>query len=878
MKPVIMRKLSLLFRRDRFRSELNEEMAFHRAQAERELVASGVSPEKAHSTAAHQFGSTTQFLEESHGFIAFRWETVAQDLRFTFRQLRKNPGFAATAILIIALGIASSVAIFAFVDAALIQPLPYRDPARLEVLFESIALGPRFHLSYLDYVDWKRDNKVFSSLDVFAPYGFMIKTPDGLRQADGARVSAGFFRTLGVQPVLGRNFYDGEDAVAPARTVLLSYAAWKQRYGGNSSVLGQRVDLDGDVYAIIGVLPQEFHFAPAGSADFWAIEKGTRPCEKIRDCHNLIGVARLKDGTTFSAAFADIKSIAQQLERQYPDSNRDRWALMLPLADVIVGDIRPILLTVLSGAGLLLLIACVNVASLLLVRTESRRREMAVRGALGASPRRLVRQFVTEGMFLASIGCIVGIALAEKSMHFLTTLIPKDMMASMPFLHSLGLNGRVLAFAVLLAVIGGALFALTPILRLRFSEIREDLSEGGRGAAGTVWRHFGSNLVVIELATAMVLLTGAGLLGKSFYRLLHVDIGLQPDHIAMARVNAQPEKYSTDEKQAALSREILGNLANLPGVKSAAITTKLPIEDADNTTGFRIVGRPYHGEHNEVAIREVSTDYMTTLRTTLVSGRYFAETDNASGAKVVIVNQALARQYFPGENPVGKQIAFEDSKQPPMLIVGLINDIQEGQLDATPRGAMYLPFLQNPDSSFVVLVRTSQDERAMIPAVESALRSIDNGMAIYDPMTMDEKIHDAPSTYLHRSSAWIVGGFAIMALLLGVVGLYGVIAYSVSQRTREIGVRMAMGAERRTVYRMVLREAGRLIAVGVGLGLVVSIPAGLLMRNLLFGVRAWDAPTLAAVAAVLAVAALLASFLPAHRAASVSPAEALRAE
>jgi predicted permease len=871
---IFLRKLSLLFRRNRFRTELDEEMAFHRAQSERELVVSGLSSEKAHSTAAHQFGNTTQILEQSHNNIAFRWETVVQDLRFTLRQLRKNPGFAATAILIIALGIASSVAIFAFVDAALIQPLPYQNPARLVQLFESIPLGPRFHLSYPDYLDWKRDNKVFQSLNVFEPFGFMMKTPDGLRQTDGARVSDGFFRTLGVTPILGRDFYYGEDRPEAPRTTLLTYAAWQKRYGGSPNVLGQTVVLDGDPYVIVGVLPRDFSFAPAEPADFWAILKPS----SCRGCHGLFGVARLKDGVSFSAAFADIEAVAQQLERQYPDSNRDQRAFMLPLTDVIVGDIRPILLTVLIGAGLLLLIACVNVASLLLVRTESRRREMAVRGALGASPRRLVRQFITEGMLLACVGSALGIACAEKSMRLLATLIPKDMMAAMPFLHNLGLNARVLAFAVLLAVFAGALFAFTPILRMRFSEIREGLSEGGRGAAGIVWRHFGSRLVVIELATAMVLLTSAGLLGKSFYRLLHVDIGLEPDHIATVHINAQPEKYNKDEKQVALAREIVRSLAQLPGVKSAAITTKLPIEDADGTTGFRVVGRPYHGEHNEVPIRFVSTGYMTTLRTTLVGGRYFADADNVSGAKVVIVNQALAKQYFPGENPVGKQITFGGPKDPAMSIVGLINDIQEGQLDAAPRGAMYLPFVQNPSSSFVVLVRTVQDERAMLPAVEAALQSIDSGMAIYNPMTMDEKIHDAPSTYLHRSSAWIVGGFAVTALLLGVVGLYGVIAYSVSQRTREIGVRMAMGAERRTVYRMVLAEAGQLIVIGVAFGLVVSVPAGLLMRNLLFGVRAWDAPTLAAVAAVLALAALLASFLPARRAASVSPAEALRAE
>jgi predicted permease len=343
-------------------------------------------------------------------------------------------------------------------------------------------------------------------------------------------------------------------------------------------------------------------------------------------------------------------------------------------------------------------------------------------------------------------------------------------------------------------------------------------------------------------------------------------------------VNAPPEKYPHDPQQAALGRRVIGTISALPGVAAAGLTTELPIEDADGTTGFRYVGRPNFGEPKEVATRNVTPGYMSTLRTTLVGGRYFTEDDNASSQKVVIINHEMARKYFSGENPVGRQITFDDDKALPMLIVGVIRDIQEGQLDAAPRGAMYIPFDQNPDDNFAVLVRTRQNEQAMLPALESALRSIDSGMAVYNPITMDEKIHDAPSTYLHRSSAWIVGGFALMALLLGVVGLYGVIAYSVSQRTREIGVRMAMGAERRTVYRMVLTEAGQLIAFGVGLGIVVSVPAGLLMRNLLFGVRAWDAPTLAAVAAVLAVAALLASFVPARRAASVSPAEALRAE
>jgi len=374
------------------------------------------------------------------------------------------------------------------------------------------------------------------------------------------------------------------------------------------------------------------------------------------------------------------------------------------------------------------------------------------------------------------------------------------------------------------------------------------------------------------------LLAGAGLLGKSFYRLLHMDIGIQPDHLATLRIAGEGGKYDKDEPRAALGREIVGRVQSLPGVRSVGLTTKLPIEDGDNTTGFRIVGRPYHGEHNEVAIRSVSSGYMPTLQTRLIGGRYFSDDEDSSKPRVVIVNQALAKQYFPGENPVGKQIAFDETEKSRMLIVGVVNDIQEGQLDAAPRGAMYRPFNQSPDNDFAVVVRTSQDETAILPSLSATIHAIDPEMAVYDPMTMGQKIHDAPSTYLRRSSAWLVGGFAAMALLLGVVGLYGVIAYSVSQRTREIGVRMALGAQRGSVYRLILNEAGRLIFIGVTFGVLGSVAAAMLMRKLLFGVPPWDAPTLAVVAIVLAAAAMLASYIPARRAASVSPVDALRTE
>jgi predicted permease len=880
MEPLVLflKKLWLLVTRKRFGSELEEEMAFHREQAERDFVAGGMSADAARYAATRQFGNSTRLKEKSHEIVGFSFETVLQDLRFALRQLRKNPGFAVTAVLILALGIASSVAIFAFVDAALIKPLPYWDSSRLAVLYESIPIGPKFHLSYLDYLDWKRENKVFNSLNVYSPGGFLQKTPEGLRQAYGVRVSDGFFKTLGVSPVIGRDFRYGEDKPEAQRTALLSYSAWQKRYGGNPNVLGQAVVLDDSSYVIIGVLPRDFSFAPAEPADFWAILQQTGYCETHRACHDPFGIARLKDGVSFAAAFADIKTIAQQLEKQYPDSNRDQAANMLPLTEVIVGDIRPILLVLLAGAALLLLIASVNVASLLLVRSESRRREMAVRGALGASPRRLIRQFLTEGLLLAAIGGGLGVGGAVEAMRLLDGLMPKDMRASMPYLQGLGLNGRVGVFAGILALLAGALFALAPMTRLKFSEIRDGLSQGGRGAAGIVWRRFGVNLVVIELATAMVLLGGAGLLGKSFYRLLHTDIGIQPDHIATLRVAGESGKYDKDEQEVALGQEIVRRVQGLPGVISVGLTTKLPIEDGDWTTGFRIVGRPYHGEHNEVAIRSVSSGYMPSLHTRLLSGRYFSDDEDSSKPRVVIVNQALAKQYFPGEDPVGKQIAFDETDKSRMLIVGVVSDLQEGQLDAAPRGAMYRPFNQNPTNNFAVLVRTAKDETALLPSVSATIHQIDPEMAIYDPMTMGQKIHDAPSTYLHRSAAWLVGGFAAMALLLGAVGLYGVIAYTVSQRTREIGVRMALGAQRGSVYRMIFNEAGRLIVIGVSFGLAGSVGSAMLMRKLLFGVAPWDAPTLAGVAFVLAVASLLASYIPARRAASVSPVEALRTE
>jgi macrolide transport system ATP-binding/permease protein len=661
--------------------------------------------------------------------------------------------------------------------------------------------------------------------------------------------------------------------------MILTYQSWQERFGGRKDIIGQTVDLDGVPNTIIGVLPASFQFAPRGRAEFWGTVHKLTNCEKRRSCHNMFGVARLKDGVTVQSALADMTAVAKQLEVQYPGSNRDQGASVKPLYEQIVGDIRPILLVLLGGAVLLLVIACVNVSSLLLVRSESRKREIAVRGALGASPARLVRQFMTESLVLVLVGGLLGVLGAEVSMQGLSRLISKDMLANMPYLAGISLNLRVVLFAVAICVLAAGLFALTPILRLPLTTLREGLTDGGRGTAGTLWRRFGANLVVVELAVAVVLLVGAGLLGKSFYKLLHVDLAFQPDHLATMQVALPQTRYPKDPQWVAVQRQILDRIRSLPGVQSASLTSVFPVSGNGNTDWIRIVGKPYNGEHNEVNQRDVSSDYFKTLEARLERGRFFTDEEDASKPKVVIVNKAFVSKYFPGEDPIGRVMGDGDLTPKSLRqIIAVVDDIKESSLDVDTWPAEYTPANQGPDNYFGLMVRTSQAEATMLPVLRATVQQIDPGIGVFDEQTELQRINDSQTAYLHRSSAWLVGGFAALALLLGVVGLYGVIAYSVSQRTREIGVRMALGAQQSSVYRMILKEAGWLTGFGIGAGLVSSIAVATLMRTLLFGIHTWDVSTLAAVAVLLSVSALLASYFPARRAASVNPVEALRAE
>jgi macrolide transport system ATP-binding/permease protein len=875
--PLLRRAWNLLSR-SRVDREIDLELASHIEMRMEDNLAAGMTPEDARRDALLRFGNRTATKERVVNMdLVPLLASIWSDVSYTSRQLVRNPGFALTAILVLTLGICASVAIFAFVDAVLITPLPYKNPSRLVGLFESTPLGPRFHLSHLDYLDWKKLNHVFTSVEAFDQRTLALKTATGVQRTEGATVGAGFFRLLGITPVLGRDFRPGEDTAGAPRTVILTYSAWEKRFGKQQDVLGKSVILNDTPIVIVGVLPQWFQFAPAGPAEFWMpLQFSPKPEE--RGEHGMLAFGRLRDGVSLREASADMSTIAQQLAKQYPDADEGRGATVVPLTELVVGSLRPTLLLLLSGAALLLLIACVNVSGLLLVRLQSRQRELAVRGALGASCARLMRQLTTETVVLTLAGTSLGIGAAYGAIQLLRQLIPLDMLDTMPYLKGLGLNAHVLLFAAAIGLACTLLLSLIAIARAPLSNLRSGLTASGRGAAGTVWRHLGANMVVVELCTAMVLLVGAGLLCKSFYKLLHTEIGLQPDHLAVVRMWAPPARYRKDEQIIALARQVVDEVRHLPGVESVAVAHQIPLANlAGGSSTFEIIGSPKRHENNEANSREVSSSYFTTLRARLFAGRWFAETDDASKPRVAIVNRIFAQKYFSGENPLGKSIRF-DASQPPIEVVGIVDNINEGPPDTDVQPALYTPFNQSPDAGFFVIVRTAQTPTAILTALEETLHRVDPNILTVGAETMEGRIHNLQSTWLRRSSAWLSGGFAAVALLLGVVGLYGVIAYSVSQRTREIGVRIALGAQRGSVYRLILAEAGRLIAAGIGIGLLAAIGTATLMSKLLFHTQPWDADTLVVVATVLAISAISASFLPARRAAAVEPTEALRAE
>ena len=839
----------------------------------------GLSPEEARHAARRSFGNTTLIREqtgEAWGWAPF--ERYWQDLRYAWRKLRRSPGFAFTAILVLSLGIGASVAIFVFVDAALLKPLPYQSPDRLMSLMsvnQSSAGSVIWALSYADFQDWQQMNKSFSSLEVYTGAAYLMQTESGAEPLMGERVSGGFFRTLGVHPVLGRDFYPGEDRLGGADVALMSYHVWLHRFGRRRNVVGQNVVLDGRAYTIIGVLPRSFSFGPSGSAEFWTPINRLSPHEQSRTFYDFLGLGRLRDGLTVQTAQAEMTHIERALDSQYGITDRNLSARVVPLSEQMVAEVKPILLALFGGAGLLLLIATVNVASLVLARSETRRHEIAVRRALGATPRRLLRQFATESLVLAGFGCAGGVAVATILIRYLVTLVPKDIAAGLPFLENVGLTTHTALFAAAIALLTALLIAGTPTLWLIPQRVREGLSYGDRGSSGRFWRTLGGNLVVVELVIAVVLLTAAGLFGRSLYLLLHVPLGFDPDHLATVQISA-PRRSA--EQKLTLYRELAQRISGIPGVENSGFTSSVPVEYSWPVDRIEIVGRPSHGEQ-EVIERHVSSDYLRTLRARLLRGRFFKDSEDNPAVGLAIINRTFARRYFGDEDPIGHKIADDEGGRPSVWeIVGVVDDVREGSQDEEIGPTEYFPINQTRDYYFTVMVRSWQNPGTVLPALVSAIRQLDRGLGVSSESTMTVRIDDTRSALLHRFTAWLVGGFAAMAFTLGVIGLYGVTAYSVSQRTRELGVRMALGAQRGSVYRLVIGEAGWLIALGLTLGLICSVGTSILIRKLLFAVRPWDAATLGGVALLLALASLLASLLPARRAASVDPVEALRRE
>jgi macrolide transport system ATP-binding/permease protein len=872
-----MRWVEQLFARRRRFDELSQSIQEHLDEKIADLMDRGMPREEAERTARREFGNVR--LIEQRSREVWQWptlESIFADLRFALRQFRKAPGFTVTAILVVALGIAASVTIFTFVNAALLKPLPYQDPSRLVAVFEQTSTCPECNLSYPDYQDWKSANTVFSSIEIWEADHYLWRNPAGVESLRAGRVSGGFFQTLGVTPMLGRLFTAADDTPGAARTVVLPYGTWQRLFGGRSDILGQSITLDDKAYTVIGVLPHDFQFAPR-AAELWVTIHDLGDCETNRGCRPFSGLARLKDGVTVSTALANTSAIASQLQRQFPQSNQGQGALVIPLSDSITGEIRPILLILLAGAFVLLLIACVNIASLLLVRAQRRRREMAVRSALGASFARLTRQLAMEAALLVAVSVCFGMGATWAAVNLLAALIPERVVRGMPFFQTIGVDHRVLLFATVVSLVALAVCTTAPMSRLSLTDLSAGLADGARSSS-SAWRRFGSNLVVIELTLAIVLLAAAGLLGKSFYRILHVDLNFNPDHLATLEIDAN-SGYDTPDRGLALSRGLMQAVSSVPGVQSAGTVASLPVTCNCDAVPYGVQGRPWSGTQQVAESSTVSAGYIATLQARLLKGRLFTDTDDTLHPPVVLINRIMAQQFFHGEDPVGQTIG-DEHLSPSSLhqVIGVVDDIREGALDDPLAPAVYFSVNQNPGNSFFLVVRTAQDPIAALPAIVAAIHRLDPAIGVRNEFTMIEHIHDSQASYLHSSTAWFVGGFAVCALLLGVIGLYGVIAYSVSQRTREIGVRMALGAQRSSIGRLILREAAYLVLFGLVFGIPASFFIGRLLRSFLFGVSSWDLSVLTGVSATLAAATLIAAWIPARRAAATDPIEALRNE
>jgi putative ABC transport system permease protein len=871
-------------------AEIVEELAQHLEDRYSELLAGAATDEQAYRAALAELSESELLARELRRVErpAMREPVVlgtgrksmigdtGQDLRYGLRSLRKNPGFTTIAVITLALGIGANTAIFSVVNGVLLRPLPYPEPERLVMVYATSlqASQKKIPLCAADFLDWKSQNQICESLAAFSTNRFNYTGGDYPERIEGAWVTADFFSTIGVQPALGRAFLPDEDQPQTPQTVVISDRFRRRYLGSIPNVIDQQITLNAKAYTVIGVMAPGFSF-PEKDTELWAVEK-LAPTR--RGPYYMWGLGRLSPGATLEGSQSEMDSIARRVQDQINSPTRDWTWTSISLAERIVGNIRPALLVLLVAVLFVLLIASANIANLLLARATVREREMSVRIALGASRARLLRQLLTESLLLAVVGALAGLPLAIWGVRLLVALSPADL----PRSQEISIDGRVLGFTLLVALVCGLIFGLAPALQSSRLNLNESLKEGGRsGTDGSGKRRMRNALVVTEIAFSLILLVGAGLMIKSFMKLQSVSPGFKPDHILTMHLTLPRVKYDTDEKITSYYRQLIERVAAVRGVEAAGLSLSLPPNNLEVSDSFTIEGKPWPPGTSEpfVPILFTSPEYFSALGIPLLEGRFFNATDKESSPLVVIINQTLAERYFPDESPIGKRFrtgGAERPRNPWMEIVGVVGDVKYSGLDAKPEPAYYVPLTQNAWRSAYLVARASLNPSSLLPELREQIWALDKDMPIAKVATMDQLL--AESVAQPRFRTLLLGIFGALALVLASVGIYGVISYSVTQRTHEIGIRMALGAQARDVIKLVIKQGMAFTVVGVAIGLAASFALTRLMESLLFEVSTTDRATFACVAALLVAVAFLACWIPARRASRVDPMVALRYE
>ena len=873
-------KLGALFRRSKPVDDLAEEIRLHLEMEEQENRESGMPPEEAHYAALRRFGNVTLAQERSREMWGWNSvDTLWQDIRFGVRMLAKNPGFTVVAVITLGLGIGANTAIFSVVNTVLLRPLPYQDASRLVWITDFIPRQNNTLVFDSDYFAWARQNQVFEGMAAYGETDLTLTGAGDSARLEGARVTAGFFPVLGTAPMLGRAFFPEEDRPGGPQVCVLSHQLWQSRFGANVSIVGKAITLNGKTYTVLGVMPANFEFVenfrPALYVPFDVRETfGIAPGEQ----HTGVRViARLKPEITIQRAESNLalinRGLASSYKGGYAKMMEGARAQIMSLHARMVGDVRLALLVLVGAVGFVLLIACANVANLQLARAVRREKEIAIRTALGAGRGRLARQLLTESLLLATLGGAAGVGLAAWGVSVLRTLGP----ANIPHLANIHINSRVLIFTALVVMVTGLVFGLVPVVAAAKTHPDEALKEGGlRLSAGPARERTRGALVVMQLALAMVLLTGAGLLIRSFVRLTTTEAGFDPHNLLTARVGLPEDRYQTPDLQRAFFQNLLTSLRTLPGVSSAEAVVALPFMGYMMAAGFEIEGRPPRADVNQsAAINIVSPGYLHAIGVPLISGRAFTPQDSANAPKVVILNRACVRTFFfSGGDPVGKRIQIADMNW--ATIVGVVGDLRQAGLVARPEPEIFVPYLQMPYPGMAIVVRTSQNPLPLVPGLRSSVASIDKSLPIYDVTTMDQLLAEQVAS--RKFNMALLGLFAFLAVALAAVGIYGVMTCTVTQRTHELGVRMALGAERMDILRLVLIQGLKLTLIGLAIGVTGAFGLTRFLSSLLYGVKPSDPLTYTTVLLLLASVALLANYIPARRATKVDPMVALRYE